>query len=93
MVLTNKGAIVIDTPWTEPQTEELIQSIQTNFQKQIVFLIVTHAHDDRMAGVPNFLKRNIPVFSTTEVVVPGHGNWGKLDLLRHTIRLLISPNH
>ncbi|MCW7461921.1 subclass B1 metallo-beta-lactamase [Leptospira limi] len=187
VVLTNKGVVVIDTPWTEPQTEELIQSIQTKFQKQIVFVIVTHAHDDRMAGVSSFQKRKIPVYSTqltaklakengygipspildiqtrfslgngsvevfypgpghspdnivvwlpdthilfggclvkaleaedlgnlkdanvvewessvkrvlsrypdAEVVVPGHGNWGKLDLLRHTIRLLISPNH
>ncbi|MCW7504805.1 subclass B1 metallo-beta-lactamase [Leptospira paudalimensis] len=187
VVLTNKGIVVIDTPWTEPQTEELIQSIQTKFQKQIVFVIVTHAHDDRMAGVSSFQKRKIPVYSTqltaklakengygmpspildiqtrfslgngsvevfypgpghspdnivvwlpdthilfggclvkaleaedlgnlkdanvvewessvkrvlsrypdAEVVVPGHGNWGKLDLLRHTIRLLISPNH
>ncbi|WP_246838524.1 hypothetical protein [Leptospira levettii] len=39
VVLTNKGVIVIDTAWTEPQTEELIQSIQAKFQKQIGFVI------------------------------------------------------
>lgn len=187
VILSNKGAVVIDTPWTESQTEELFSEIQTKFQKEILFLIVTHAHDDRMAGVPLFQKRNIPVYSTSltaklakergfgktnpildiqtrfalgnesievffpghghsadnivvwlaqthilfggclvkaldaenlgnvkeadlnewpnsvkrilsrypdaEVVVPGHGDWGKLDLLRHTIRLLVSPNH
>lgn len=187
VVLTNKGALVIDTPWTESQTEELFSDIKTKFQKEVLFLLVTHAHDDRMAGVPLFHKRNIPVFSTSltaklakergfgktnpildiqtrlslgiqsvevfypghghsadnivvwlpethilfggclvkaldaedlgntkeadlnewpnsvkrvlsrypdaEVVVPGHGDWGKLDLLRHTIRLLVSPNH
>ncbi|WP_244309927.1 subclass B1 metallo-beta-lactamase [Leptospira mtsangambouensis] len=187
VVLSNKGVVVIDTPWTESQTEELFSEIQTKFQKEILFLIVTHAHDDRMAGVPLFQKRNIPVYSTSltaklakergfgktnpildiqtrfalgnesievffpghghsadnivvwlahthilfggclvkaldaenlgnvkeadlnewpnsvkrvlsrypdaEVVVPGHGDWGKLDLLRHTIRLLVSPNH
>lgn len=186
VVLANKGVVVIDTPWTIAQTEELIQSIQSKFQKEILFLVVTHAHDDRMVGVPSFQKRNIPVYSTkqtakiakekgygvpspildiqtrlsagnvsievfypghghspdnivvwlpethilfagclvkaleagdlgnvkdadllqwelsvkrvlsrypdAEVVVPGHGNWGKLDLLRHTIRLLITPN-
>ncbi|WP_243401235.1 subclass B1 metallo-beta-lactamase [Leptospira harrisiae] len=185
-ILTNKGAVVIDTPWTESQTEELFSEISTKFQKEILFLVVTHAHDDRMAGVSLFQKRNIPVYSTSltaklakerglgktnpildiqtrlgagnqsvevffpghghsadnivvwlpethilfggclikaidakdlgnvkeadlnewpnsvkrvlsrypdaEVVVPGHGDWGKLDLLRHTIRLLVSPN-
>ncbi|TGL25540.1 subclass B1 metallo-beta-lactamase [Leptospira yanagawae] len=187
VVLTNQGVVVIDTAWTEPQTEDLILGIQTKFQKDILFLIVTHAHDDRMAGVNLFHKRNIPVYSTNltaklakekglgktnpildvqtrlysgnhsveiffpghghspdnivvwlpdthilfggclvkdldaidlgnvkdanlvewensvkrvltrypdaVVVVPGHGNWGKLDLLRHTIRLLVSTNH
>ncbi|MCG6151910.1 subclass B1 metallo-beta-lactamase [Leptospira bandrabouensis] len=187
VVLSNKGVVVIDTPWTESQTEELFSEIQTKFQKEILFLIVTHAHDDRMAGVSLFHKRNIPVYSTSltaklakergfgktnpildiqtrlslgnqsvevfypghghsvdnivvwlpethilfggclvkaldaedlgntkeadlnewpnsvkrvlsrypdaEVVVPGHGDWGKLDLLRHTIRLLVTPDH
>ncbi|WP_231292617.1 subclass B1 metallo-beta-lactamase [Leptospira meyeri] len=186
VVLTNKGAVVVDTPWTESQTEALFSEIQTKFQKDILFLIVTHAHDDRMAGVSLFQNRKIPVYSTSltaklakergfgktnpildiqtrlsagnqsvevffpghghssdnivvwlpeshtlfggclvkaldakdlgnvkeadlnewpnsvkrvlsrypdaEVVVPGHGDWGKLDLLRHTIRLLVSPN-
>ncbi|WP_226992881.1 subclass B1 metallo-beta-lactamase [Leptospira biflexa] len=187
VVLSSRGVVVIDTPWTESQTEELFEGIKTKFQKEILFLIVTHAHDDRMAGVTQFQNRNIPVYSTSltsklakekglgktnpildlqtrvsagnvsveiffpghghspdnivvwlpnthilfggclvkaidatdlgnvkdanllewenavkrvlsrypdaEVVVPGHGNWGKLDLLRHTIRLLVSTNH
>ncbi|TGL45113.1 subclass B1 metallo-beta-lactamase [Leptospira perdikensis] len=187
VILTNKGAVVVDTPWTEAQTEVLFSEIQVRFQKEILFLIVTHAHDDRMAGVPLFQNKNIPVYSTSltaklakergfgktnpildiqtrlpagnqslevffpghghsadnivvwlpethilfggclvkaldakdlgntkeadlnewpnavkrvlsrypdaEVVVPGHGDWGKLDLLRHTIRLLVSSNH
>lgn len=187
VVLTNKGAVVIDTPWTESQTEELFLDIQSRFQKEILYLIVTHAHNDRMSGVPSFQNRKIPVYSTgltaklakergfgnpnpildiqtrlaagnqwievfypghghsvdnivvwlpethilfggclvkaldakdlgyikeanlgewensvkkvlarypdAEVVVPGHGDWGKLDLLRHTIRLLVSTNH
>ena len=187
VVLTNKGVVVVDTPWTESQTEELFTGIQSKFQKEILYLIVTHAHDDRMAGVPLFQSRNIPIYSTNltaklakergfgktnpildlqtrlaagnqwvevfypgqghsvdnivvwltdthilfggclvksleakdlgntkdanieewgisvkrvlarypdaEVVVPGHGDWGKLDLLRHTIRLLVAANN
>ncbi|MBM9547882.1 subclass B1 metallo-beta-lactamase [Leptospira sp. 201903074] len=187
VVLTNKGVVVIDTPWTESQTEELFTDIQSKFQKEVLYGIVTHAHDDRMAGVSLFQKRNIPIYSTSltaklakekgfgktnpildiqtrlaagnqwievfypghghsidnivvwlpdtgilfggclvksfdakdlgntkeanlaewenslkrvltrypdaEVVVPGHGDWGKLDLLRHTIRLLVAANH
>ncbi|WP_244934544.1 subclass B1 metallo-beta-lactamase [Leptospira vanthielii] len=187
VVLTNKGVVVVDTPWTESQTEELFSEIQAKFQKEILYVIVTHAHDDRMAGVSLFQNRNIPIYSTNltaklakergfgktnpildlqtrlgagnqsvevfypgpghsadnivvwlpdthilfggcfvksldakdlgntkdanleewenslkrvlarypdaEVVVPGHGDWGKLDLLRHTIRLLVAANH
>ncbi|WP_232420838.1 subclass B1 metallo-beta-lactamase [Leptospira vanthielii] len=187
VVLTNKGVVVVDTPWTESQTEELFSEIQAKFQKEILYVIVTHAHDDRMAGVSLFQNRNIPIYSTNltaklakergfgktnpildlqtrlgagnqsvevfypgpghsvdnivvwlpdthilfggclvksldakdlgntkdanleewenslkrvlarypdaEVVVPGHGDWGKLDLLRHTIRLLVPANH
>ncbi|MCW7481106.1 subclass B1 metallo-beta-lactamase [Leptospira kanakyensis] len=187
VILTNKGAVVVDTPWTESQTEELFSEVKAKFQKDILFLVVTHAHDDRMAGVSLFQNKNIPVYSTSltaklakerglgktnpvldiqtrfsagnqsievffpghghsadnivvwlpethilfggclvkaldakdlgnvkeadmnqwpnsvkrvlsrypdaEVVVPGHGDWGKLDLLRHTIRLLVSPNN
>ncbi|EOQ95728.1 beta-lactamase Bla2 family protein [Leptospira wolbachii serovar Codice str. CDC] len=187
VILTNKGAVVIDTPWTESQTEELFSDIQSKFQKQVLYGIVTHAHNDRISGVPFFQKQNIPVYSTNltaklakergfgnpnpildiqtrlgagnqsvevfypghghsvdnivvwlpdthilfggclvksldakdlgyiqeanmeeweislkkvlarypdaEVVVPGHGDWGKLDLLRHTIRLLVAANN
>lgn len=187
VIVTNKGVVVVDTPWSESQSEELFAWIQSKFQKEILYLIVTHAHDDRMAGTPLFQKRNIPIFSTSltaklaqergfgktnpildiqtrlgagnqwvevfypghghsadnivvwlpdthilfggcliksleandlgntkeanreewensvkrvlsrypdaEVVIPGHGDWGKLELLRHTIRLLVSPDN
>ncbi|WP_411822308.1 subclass B1 metallo-beta-lactamase [Leptospira sp. 'Mane'] len=182
VVVTSKGIALVDTPWTEKQTESLILLLKEKFQKEIRFVIVSHAHEDRISGINIFLKNSIPVYSTsltakeaekngftkphpkldldprmslgdtgievyypghghtkdnivvwlpgshilfagcliksldakslgyikeanldawpltaknllerypdTEIVVPGHGDWGRLDLIRHTIRLL-----
>lgn len=49
--------------------------------------------DANLVEWENAVKRVLIRYPDAEVVVPGHGNWGKLDLLRHTIRLLVSTNH
>ncbi|BDA78450.1 beta-lactamase [Leptospira kobayashii] len=182
VVITSKGIVIIDTPWTKMQTVTLIPLLKEKFQKEIRFVIISHAHQDRISGIDVFLQNAIPVYSTSltakeaekngftkptpkldldprmnlgdtgievyypghghtkdnivvwlpnshilfagclikslesktlgyikeanldtwpmtaknllerypdaEIVVPGHGDWGKTDLIRHTIRLL-----
>ncbi|WP_425460547.1 subclass B1 metallo-beta-lactamase [Leptospira ilyithenensis] len=182
IAVTSKGIVIVDTPWTEKQTENLILAVKEKFQKEISFVIITHAHADRITGAGIFIKQSVPVYSTSltakeaekkgfpkpnpkldldprmslgdtglevyypgqghtkdnivvwlpnthilftgclvksleskslgniedanlnawpmtaknllerypdaEIVVPGHGDWGKSDLIRHTIRLL-----
>ncbi|PJZ44756.1 subclass B1 metallo-beta-lactamase [Leptospira brenneri] len=187
VVVTSRGIVLIDTAWGLEQTIELEKLIQEKFKKEILFVVISHSHEDRSGGVPLFLKKGIPVYTSSrtgkllsaksmtglravldiqpripagdqtvevyfpgeghtsdnivvwlpdthilfggclvrpldakdmgntkdanlgewensvkkvlarypdaEVVVPGHGDWGKLDLLRHTIRLLVPANH
>ncbi|MDF3820673.1 subclass B1 metallo-beta-lactamase [Leptospira sp. 96542] len=185
VVVTPKGIVLIDTAWTEKQTEELIRLTKEKFSLDIRFAIISHGHADRVSGIRILEKHNIVSYSTTltaievgkngfpkpvshldynnrmslgntqievyypgpghsvdnivvwlpdthilfagcllksvdskdlgfvgdanlnewprsakrlldrypdaEVIVPGHGDWGKLDLIRHTLRLL--DNH
>ncbi len=182
VVVSTKGIVLIDTPWNNAQTKELISITKSVFSKDIVVTIITHAHDDRIGGIdtlienhvdvrstrltakeaekigyekpqptldsePNFSVGNIDMetfypgeghtidnitvwfpqykvlfggcviksidskdkgnisdanikqwpdtinkvlekYSKAEIVVPGHGNWGSLDLARHTLELV-----
>ncbi|WP_167884253.1 subclass B1 metallo-beta-lactamase [Leptospira idonii] len=65
VVVTGKGILIIDTPWTEEQTSFLIRETYKRFQKKISFVIATHGHGDRIAGIRIFKENNIPVLSTS----------------------------
>jgi metallo-beta-lactamase class B len=56
-VLTNQGAIVLDTPWDTLQVVPLLDSIRTRHKQQVVLSVSTHFHGDRTAGL-DILKRN-----------------------------------
>ena len=56
-VVSHNSIILFDTPWTEDQTLELIDTLKLRFHKSIAFCLVTHSHDDRTAGL-NILKNN-----------------------------------
>lgn len=64
VVLSSKGAILIDTPWSNDETEALIKLVKKNFKKNIVLAIITHAHVDRIGGIDTLLKHGITVEST-----------------------------
>ncbi len=63
-VITDKGAILLDTPWDENQTRQLADSIEKNFNKKIILCIVTHFHDDRTAGLDILKKSGVKTYST-----------------------------
>jgi metallo-beta-lactamase class B len=56
-IVTDAGIILLDTPWDEAQTQQLIDSVQLRFNKKIVLCIATHSHDDRIGGM-NILKQH-----------------------------------
>ncbi len=65
VAVTDAGLILIDTPWTNVQTQELTNLIRQKFGKDIVLAIITHAHQDRIGGIDTLLQNNIETISTT----------------------------
>lgn len=64
LVRTSKGLVLIDTAWTNEQTEELIKLTKENFKQDITTAIITHAHMDKIGGIKTLLENKIDVKST-----------------------------
>lgn len=57
-------AIIIDTPWTDKQTEELCYIISKKYKKKIEMVIFTHFHRDNLGGIEYLKKKGIKGIST-----------------------------
>ncbi len=63
-VVTNKGVILIDTPWDPSQFEPLLDSIYARHNKEVVLCISTHFHADRTAGLEYFRSKGIATYTS-----------------------------
>jgi metallo-beta-lactamase class B len=63
-LITDKGAVVFDTPWDTTQFQPLINSIQARHGKKVILCIATHFHDDRTGGLEYFRKYGSQTFTT-----------------------------
>jgi metallo-beta-lactamase class B len=63
IIQTTAGLVLIDTPWDDSLTVELLDSVKNRFNQDVVFAIVTHAHADRMGGISTLHKKGIKVVS------------------------------
>lgn len=63
-VLTENGAIIIDSPWDTTQCQPLLDSIQKNHGKKVIMAIATHYHDDRTGAFDFFKSKGIQTWST-----------------------------
>jgi metallo-beta-lactamase class B len=61
IINTSAGLILVDTPWDDSQTVELLDLVKIKFKQDIVFAIITHAHVDRIGGISTFRKKGIKV--------------------------------
>ncbi|UHA75941.1 subclass B1 metallo-beta-lactamase [Paenibacillus sp. 481] len=62
---TSKGLVLIDTPWNDELTEQLLQLLKKQFpKKEVTTAIVTHAHDDRVGGMKTLSNKGVKVHST-----------------------------
>ncbi len=68
LVVTKEGLVLIDTPWKNEQTDELIKLSKDVFGKDFKLAIVTHAHHDTIGGIDSLLKNNIKVISTQQTL-------------------------
>jgi metallo-beta-lactamase class B len=63
-LITNKGAVLFDTPWDETQFQPLLDSIEHKHHKKVIMIIATHSHEDRAGGFDFYNKKHIPTYST-----------------------------
>lgn len=57
-------AILVDTPWTEEQTEYLCNEISRKFKKKVDLVILTHYHTDNLGGIGYLKKMGIQTVCT-----------------------------
>jgi metallo-beta-lactamase class B len=58
VVQTSTGALVIDTAWDPEQTAEVLRWAERQVG-QVVAVVITHAHDDRLGGIEAVHERGI----------------------------------
>jgi len=55
-IVTDEGAILIDTPWDKEQNDPLVEHIRKQHNKEVKWVITTHFHGDRSGGLDYFRK-------------------------------------
>lgn len=63
VVVKDQEAFLVDTPWKEQDTEQLVTWIAQQ-GLQLKGSISTHSHDDRTAGIAWLNQNNIPTFAS-----------------------------
>ncbi|MBB6128026.1 subclass B1 metallo-beta-lactamase [Mucilaginibacter lappiensis] len=63
-IVTPAGIILIDTPWDEDQTRQLIDTIKQRYHQKIALCIANHFHTDRTAGLDVLKKNGTKTYTT-----------------------------
>jgi len=66
VVVTDKGIILVNTPWGEEQTQQLVDTVKSRFNKKIIFCVATHFHDDCVAGFNVLKKQGAKTYSSKQ---------------------------
>lgn len=64
-LLTNKGAVMIDTPWDTTQFQPLLDSIKAKHNKNVILCIATHFHGDRTGGLEYLRQQGAKTYTTS----------------------------
>lgn len=59
VILAGTGAVLVDTPWTEGQTEVLLDTVRDRLGQPVRAAVFTHAHRDRMGGIHTLKAHSI----------------------------------
>lgn len=68
VVVEDTTVTLIDTAWGNPETELLLEWIDSRFGRPVARTIVTHFHEDRMGGLPALRDRSIPALLSARTV-------------------------
>lgn len=63
-LLTEEGAVLLDTPWDSTQFQPLLDSIQLKHKKTVRLCIATHWHKDRTGGLEYYRQQGIQTYTT-----------------------------
>lgn len=63
VVEDGEGLILIDTAWGELATQALLTKLKTETGKEVTKLVITHHHNDRLAGVDLLERKGVSVFT------------------------------
>ena len=74
-LLTNKGAVIIDSPWDSTQFQPLLDSIWARHHQKAVLCLATHFHEDRTGGLAYYRQQGLRTYTTrqTDVLSQKHG--------------------
>lgn len=63
VVTEGSNAFIVDTPWSDKDTEALVRWI-SNKNYKLLGSVSTHSHEDRTAGIKWLNNRSIPTYAT-----------------------------
>lgn len=63
-IVSNAGAILIDSPWDTTQFQPLLDSIEARHHTKVVLCIATHFHEDRTGGLAYYSQHGISTYTT-----------------------------
>ncbi len=63
IIVTKSGLILIDTPWDDTLTANLLGIARERFMQSVALAVITHAHDDRIGGIRRLRNSGIKVVS------------------------------
>ena len=59
--VSEEGLLLVDTAWTDAQTEAILSWGEKRLGKQWIGAVVTHEHNDRDGGIGALERRQIPI--------------------------------
>ena len=75
LILVNEdGAVIVDTPWTDGQTAQLIDWIQDELQTRVEYCVVTHFHSDCMGAIRTVHERGIATYGSERTAALAESN-------------------
>lgn len=64
VAVAEDSVVIIDTPWDNDQTVQLLEWIETEISKPVAAVVITHAHHDRIGGISVVHERKIKTVSS-----------------------------
>jgi glyoxylase-like metal-dependent hydrolase (beta-lactamase superfamily II) len=66
VVVRDEGALLVDTAWTDAQTEVILRFAEETLGRPITAGVFTHAHQDKMGGVAALRARGVETYAAAD---------------------------